>query len=91
MVVRVEFYGIPRSRAGVTHTTLEFPATTISLSRVVTELASRYPDFAAACVESNSLARTCVANINGERFVGVAGTTVNDGETVLIMSADAGG
>ncbi len=91
MVVRVEFYGIPRSRTGVAHTTLEFPAAPITLARVVAELASRYPDFAADCVESDSLARTCVANIDGERFVGVAGTTVNDGETVLIMSADAGG
>jgi molybdopterin converting factor small subunit len=91
MVVRVEFYGIPRSRTGVAHTALEFTATPITLAHVVKELAARFPDFGADCVESDSLARTCVANINGERFVGVAGATINDGETVLIMSADAGG
>ena len=91
MVVRVEFYGIPRSRTGVAQTTLEFAAAPITLAHLVAELAARFPDFGTDCVESDSLARTCVANINGERFVGVANATIRDGETVLIMSADAGG
>ena len=91
MVVRVEFYGIPRSRAGVAYTQLEICDDTITLARVVRELAQRFPDFGAECAKNGCLAKSYVANVGGNRFVRDADTTIRDGDTLLILSADAGG
>ena len=91
MVVRVEFYGIPRSRAGVADTELEICAESISLAHIVRELAQRFPKFGAECSAHDCLAEPYVANVGGDRFVRDADTMIRDGETLLIMSADAGG
>jgi molybdopterin converting factor small subunit len=91
MDIRVEFYGIPRTRAGVAHTRLEFATPSTTLAQVVRELARRFPDFGQQCADDGNLAPEVVANVSGDRFVRDSTTTIRDGETLLILSADAGG
>jgi molybdopterin converting factor small subunit len=84
----VEFYGIPRERAGIAATT----AAGKTLGEVLLDLSSRFPEFAADCVDSGGRLRPqVVANVGGESFVRHPGTHVAEDAVVLILSADAGG
>jgi len=87
MSIEVEFFGIPRSRAGVAKTS----ATGARLSEVLDDLAGRYPRLAEACFEGHRLRAGYVANLNGERFVTDPATPLEAGDSLLILSADAGG
>ena len=85
---RIEFYGIPRQRTGVAETT----AGGSTLGDVLSELAVRYPAFAAECVAScGGLAPQVAASVGGERFVREPNTPLGEHEVLLIMSADSGG
>ena len=87
VAVRVEFFGIPRQRAGVA--TAEVQCKT--LGDVLHELAVRFPAFGESCVERGKLKTGFLANINGERFTRDPSTRFRDGDAVLILSADVGG
>ena len=91
MEIRVEFFGIPRARAGVAETVCNAPAGRLSAGELLTQLADRFPDLAAACFEGDRLAAQYAMNIDGEQFVDDPQTTLRAGQAVLIMSADAGG
>ena len=87
MNVRVEFYGIPRERAGVD--ALEVPAD--NLEAALSEVAARLPRLAETCLRDGRLRDGYLANINGEQFTRDPATPLCPGDTVLILSADAGG
>jgi molybdopterin converting factor small subunit len=87
VAVRVEFYGIPRQRAGVA--TANVVGT--RLGDVFQELARQFPQFAQDCVVDGCLRSGFTANLNGERFTTDPETVVGDSDVVLIMSLDAGG
>ncbi len=87
MTVRVEFFGIPRERAGVT--AIDVRATT--LGTVCEALRVQLPPFAAACLDGNRLRPGYLANINGRVFASDPQTPLQPGDSVLILSADAGG
>lgn len=87
MPIQIEFFGIPRSRAGVERTS----AIGICLGDVLQDLSARFPEFAAACVEGRRLRAGYTANVRGERFATDPDTPVRDGDTILLMSLDAGG
>ena len=87
MTVHVEFFGIPRQRAGVASVDVEAD----SLGEVVRQLAGRFPRLAKTCLESDRLKSGYTANINGRSFTTDPATPLNDGDSVLILSADAGG
>jgi molybdopterin converting factor small subunit len=84
--VRVEFFGIPRERTGVTE--LELNAET--LGELLATLAIRFPSLG-ELVHSGRLASPVLANLNGKRFVTDPKTKLHDADYVLILSADAGG
>jgi molybdopterin converting factor small subunit len=84
--VRVEFFGIPRERSGVAE--LELQAET--LGQLLATLAVRFPSFGEV-VQSGRLRSPFLANLNGERFVSDPATRLTDADSVLILSADAGG
>ncbi len=87
MQVVVEFFGIPRARAGV-------PVTTCggeTLGQVFTELAARFPELAETCFESGRLRPGYIANLDGQQFIDDPKTLLNDGQAILILSADVGG
>lgn len=85
--VTVEFYGIPRVRAGVCSVVMNAD----SLGDLLTQLAVRFPGLADSCLRGNELAAGYTANINGDRFTRDATTLLSDGDAVLILSVDAGG
>lgn len=83
----VEFYGLPRERAGLASTA----ACGGNLGEVLSELERRFPELAADCLASGRLRSGYAANLNGQRFITASETTLKPGDTLLIMSADAGG
>ena len=68
MVIRVEFFGIPRHRAGVASAVLPITGPA-SLGTVMGRLAAEFPDFAAECLQDQQLRSSYVANIDGQQFV----------------------
>ena len=84
--MRVELLGVPRERAGVAE--LELQAHT--LGELLVALAIRLPGLGEYII-GDRLQASLVANLNGDRFVSDPGTQLNDGDSVLILSADAGG
>jgi molybdopterin converting factor small subunit len=84
--MHVEFFGVPRERAGVSE--LEVHADT--LGQLLGMLAARVPSLS-EIIQRDRLHPAFVANLNGDRFVTDPGTPLRAGDSVLILSADAGG
>ena len=84
--MRVEFFGIPRERAGVAE--LDLQAET--LGQLFATLAVRVPPLA-ELVHCGRLASPLLASLNGDHFVSDPATKLKDTDCVLILSADAGG
>ena len=87
MRVTVELFGIPRARAGAAQTT----AVGHCLGDVLADLAKRFPALAEACIEGRSLRPGFTANLGGQRFVTAQETPLHEGDTVMLLSLDAGG
>ena len=84
--MRVELLGVPRERAGVAE--LELEADT--LGELLAALAVRLPSLG-DLITANRLQPSIVANLNGDRFVSDPRTPLTEGDSILILSADAGG
>ena len=84
--MHVELLGVPRERAGVAE--IELQADT--LGQLVAALAVRFPSLG-ELITTDRLPPSVVANLNGERFVSDPGTQLKESDSVLILSADAGG
>jgi molybdopterin converting factor small subunit len=91
MIIQVEFYGIPRHRAGVATAIIEVAGATVRLNDVFRQLSDRFPDLARDCFDQDGLRDGYAANVDGERFVTDTSTLLADGSCLLILSADAGG
>jgi molybdopterin converting factor small subunit len=93
MRITVEFFGIPRQRAGQALMDVSLPqsADFARLADVLESLAKELPDFARDCLAENRLKPGYIANINGERFITDPATPIADGDALLILSADVGG
>jgi molybdopterin converting factor small subunit len=89
--LRVEFFGIPRARAGVADAIVELPTHATELQSVLQTLGERFPRLGAECLAGGSLREGFSANINGQRFVYRPEERLIAGETLLLLSADAGG
>jgi molybdopterin converting factor small subunit len=84
--MRVEFLGLPRQRAGVAE--LELEAET--LGELLVALAARFSSFD-ELISADRLRPSFTANLNGDRFISDPGTRLGKRDSVLILSADAGG
>jgi len=84
--MHVEFFGVPRQRAGVPE--LELQADT--LGQLLGQLTERMPSLS-EIMQDDRLHPAFVANLNGDRFVTDPGTPLCADDCVLILSADAGG
>ena len=84
--MRVELLGVPRERAGVAEVELQAD----TLGQLLLALAVRFPSLG-ELITTDRLPPSVVANLNGDRFVSDPGTRLTDGDSVLILSADAGG
>ncbi|MEX0642962.1 MAG: MoaD/ThiS family protein [Pirellulales bacterium] len=87
MQIAVELFGIPRDRAGLRKTS----AVGSNLGDVLADLARQYPPLADACIDGRSLRPGFIANVSAERFVTSPETPLSEGDTVLLLSLDAGG
>ena len=87
-MIRVEFYGVPRARTGVAAVDIEETAT---LGDLLGRLTERYPALAPECVENQRISPYCKVNFDGRRFVTDPQTKLCGVQSVLILSADAGG
>lgn len=94
MAITVEFFGIPRQRTGTPHATV--PAGT--LGEVLHRLGQEFPDFARDCLAPGEqsqlqkhLQKHFLASVDNNHFVTDPATQLADGQTLLILSADAGG
>jgi molybdopterin converting factor small subunit len=85
--VTVEFFGIPRQRAG--RAELAVPAGTVAeaLAAVVCDC----PGLHGLLNDSRGLSAEYLLSINGERFVSNLGQRLRPGDQLWLLSADAGG
>ena len=90
MSITVEFFGIPRARAGVAQVEVLPDKRSAKFSEVLQALADTLPDFADACMTDLELNQHCIANIEGRKFVN-GDAVIGEQQTVYILSADAGG
>ena len=87
MQVAVELFGIPRSRVGLAQTSAEGS----NLGDVLADLARKFPPLAETCIDGRSLRPGFIVNVCAERFVSSPETPLNEGDTLLLLSLDAGG
>jgi molybdopterin converting factor small subunit len=87
MQVAVEFFGIPRARAGLAQTS----AVGANLGDVLADLAAKFPSLGETCIKGRSLRPGFIVNLGAERFVTLPETPLREGDTVLLLSLDAGG
>lgn len=90
MQIHVEFYGIPRARAGRQRMTVSVPELG-TLRDVYLELGRQLPRFAEACLAAGQLRQGYLACIDGKQFTTDPRTKLADGTSLLILSADVGG
>jgi molybdopterin converting factor small subunit len=84
--MHVEFFGVPRERAGIAEIDVEAD----TLGRLLATLAARMPDLA-ELIAVDRLHPSFAASLNGDRFISDPETPLSDEDCVLILSADAGG
>jgi len=87
VVVTVEFFGVPRARAGRAELTVSAATVAAALAAV----AAACPQLADVVRPDGRLAPHYLLSRNGERFVSGLGEALRDGERLLLLSADAGG
>lgn len=86
-VIQVEFYGVPRLKAGIS--SIQVEADTVA--ELLDQLKKNVPSFADACIKDDQLASDYLLNINGKSFTRDVSTQLLAGDHVLILSADVGG
>ena len=91
MAIRVEFFGIARQRAGTSQFALDVQEAEIPLGAVLQRLAAALPAFAQECLVDGRLQTALSANLDGQQFVSDPSAPIRDGQSLLILSADAGG
>jgi molybdopterin converting factor small subunit len=91
MAIRVEFYGIARQRAGVSELLFAMPADRVPLSELLKQIAAAAPDLGSELLAGGRLHKSLTANLDGMQFISDPATAICDGQSLLILSADAGG
>ena len=90
MKVLVEFFGIPRQRAGVAEHIVQLPDGS-TIASVYKTLAKDIPQFADACLTEHGLQPGYIASVNGLQFVKENSMMIRSGDVIQILSADVGG
>jgi molybdopterin converting factor small subunit len=85
--VTVEFYGVPRVRAGCK----EVCVSAQTALEALTAVAGRYPALADVCAADGRLAAPYLLSLDGERFISDLSIPMKQGDRLLLLSADAGG
>lgn len=85
--VTVEFYGIPRQRAGVR----ELRVRAESVGELLAAVQAACPGLAGLTRADGRLAPQYLLSFDGQRFVTVNAELLRPGDRLLLLSADAGG
>jgi len=88
--VTVELFGVARMVAKTQNISLALPQDA-TLAQVFAALAEKLPALAGRVLNSDGLLNGYTCNINGLDFVRTPSTKINQGDKILILSADAGG
>lgn len=91
MPIRVEFFGIARQRAGTGALTLDASAGPLTLSDVLKQVAAQSPQLGQTLLVGGQLHDSLTVNVDGNRFIRDPKTPIHDGQSILILSTDAGG
>jgi molybdopterin converting factor small subunit len=85
--VTVEFYGVPRLRAGRSELTVR----AATVAEAVAEVVVACPGLAGLRQPDGWLAPQYVLSLDGERFLTDPAERLRAGDRLLLLSADAGG
>ncbi len=85
--VRVEFFGLARSRSGIEAADLN----AATLGDAVELLTDQFPALAETCFSGGTISSHWLFNLNGREFTRDNSTRLADGDVLLLLSADAGG
>ena len=91
MKITVELFDVPRPGADTGRVAIEIDADEVSFSDLLRILAERFPALATTCFEGRRLRTGYLASVGGQRFLTNPDTRLNGGDSLLIMSAAAGG
>jgi molybdopterin converting factor small subunit len=92
MQIRIEFFGIPRSRAGAAECTLTvLGQDEVTLAEAIQLLGERFPALRDECLAADRPAPGYALNLNGQRFLREPQTLLQHNDCLLLLSADAGG
>ena len=61
------------------------------LRDVLREIGRRFPELAAECFDGDRLREGFALNVGGQKFVSDFDTRLRDEDSILLLSADAGG
>lgn len=86
-MIQVEFYGIPRARAGVPAVAVEAG----TVGEVCALLFQQFPELARDCLTSSSLQPGYLASVNGVEFTRGPDRELQDGDHLLLFGSDVGG
>jgi hypothetical protein len=86
-MIDVEFYGVPRLRAGISRLRLEAS----SLGQALLELGRVLPALENTVLHHGMIQEAYKLSLNGERFVSDPETALRPGDVLLLLSADVGG
>ena len=89
--IHVEFFGMARHHAGTQTFDVMTSAESMSLGEVLFRLQNEFPGLLGCVVNDGVLMPGYVASINGECFLRDVRAKVAQGQSLLLLSADAGG
>ena len=85
--IRVEFFGIVRTRADTSFLEVE----AASIADAIDEIANHLPDVARLCFDDGRVRPGFLINLNGKQFTNDTARKLCHGDCLLLMSNDAGG
>ena len=86
-MIEIEFYGVPRLRAGTNRLRLEAS----SVGQALRELAVACPGLRESVLPDGRIQPAYKLSLNGECFVSDPQTPLSEGDVLLLLSADVGG
>ena len=86
-MIEIEFYGVPRLRAGTNRLRLEAS----SVGQALRELAVACPGLRDSVLPDGRIPSAYKLSLNGECFVSDPQTPLSEGDVLLLLSADVGG
>lgn len=86
-MITIELYGVPRLRAGRESVTVEAR----SLAEALSALAAECPALDPSVVREGRLSRHYLVARNGVQMTADPAVALDDGDVLVLLSADAGG